>query len=123
MDAAEERRLHPRAEIEATVVCKGVRGFALLALDGANVGVGGILLRSAVDVSEGQEVDLELTLPVGFVPIGPSTLSVRGLVVRHERRAESERPFEIAVQFSDLSAEQEEMLDKYVRRKLLLGRR
>lgn len=119
----DERRLHGRAEIEATVICKGGRGQAILAFDGGNVSIGGILVRSAVEVRAGQDVALEFSLPVGFVPLGPSTLEVHGKVVRAMRVSEGEKQYDLAVRFIDLNEEQEEVLAKYVRRKNLLGRR
>jgi hypothetical protein len=67
-------------------------------------------------------VALELPLPVGFVPLGPGSLELHGVVTRAERGA-GDRPYELAVRFTDLTEEQEEILAKYVRRKSLLGRR
>jgi len=118
-----ERRQHERAEVEVVVLCRGSRGEAVVSFDGENISAGGILVRSSVELEVGQSVTLELSLPAGFVPLGPSTLSLEGRIVRVERALPGGQPFELGLNFLDLTQQQEESLAKYVRRKNLLDRR
>lgn len=102
---------------------KGSRGEAVVSFDAENISAGGILVRSSVELEVGQSITLELSLPVGFVPLGPGTLSLEGRVVRVERALRGGQPFELGLSFVDLTQQQEESLAKYVRRKNLLDRR
>jgi hypothetical protein len=122
-DSWDERRLHDRAEIEATVICKGERGEAVVSFDAENVSIGGILVRSGVDLRPGQQVVVEFELPVGFVPLGPGAIQLAGEVTRTERSPDGDREIGLAIRFVEISDEQEELLAKYVRRKNLIGRR
>jgi c-di-GMP-binding flagellar brake protein YcgR len=118
-----ERRQHGRAEVEVVVLCKDSRSEAVVSLDAENISAGGILVRSNVELEVGQSVTLEFSLPAGFVPLGPSQLSLEGRVVRVQRALKEGPPFELGLSFGELTHQQEESLAKYVRRKNLLDRR
>jgi hypothetical protein len=119
----DERRQHDRADIEATVICRGERGGAVVSFDAENVSLGGILVRSGVVLQPGQRVTLELELPVGFVPMGPGALRLEGEVTRTDSTQDGARGIDLAIRFVELSEEHEDLLAKYIRRKNLMARR
>lgn len=124
---AGERRRHARVELLATAIWKDGRGAAVATFDVENISEGGLLVRSSVAIPEGQPLTVEVTLPAGFIPLGPRTLLLRGRVVRCTPAAAAEPGagealMHVAVAFIDLGDPEEEAIAKYVRRKSALGR-
>ena len=116
---AAERRRHVRVDLEAVAIWKDGREEAAVTLDVENISEGGVLLRCARAMPEGQQVTIELTLPAGFIPLGPRVLVLRGRVIRTEAADDTVR---VAVAFIDVGETEEDAIAKYVRRRSILGR-